>query len=115
MTPICHLTLPVDRTILGNTCELTLDNIKIHSQSQVPAPVTAWYDKPSSLIREALNTLLFYTYNRNLEVLEVQDQSTPNLLKVCLGGAIGGLASFVILTLTEKAIKCFIQVTNQSS
>ncbi|KAF8476133.1 solute carrier family 25 member 45 [Kalaharituber pfeilii] len=100
-----------------------LDIIKTRSQSQVPASVTAWCDEPSSLIRGtaapilaygALNALMFYTYNRSLEVLGVQDQPSPNLWKVWLSGAIGGLACFVISTPTE-VIKCRSQVTNESS
>ena len=62
----------------------------------------------------ALNALLFYSYNRSLQLFGVQDPTnlhdTP-LWKIFLGGTCSGIACFVVTTPTE-VIKCRAQVTN---
>ncbi|KAF8424098.1 solute carrier family 25 protein [Tirmania nivea] len=65
----------------------------------------------------ALNALLFYSYNRSLLLLGVQNPANLHdapLWKIFLGGAGSGIACFVLTTPMEL-IKCRAQVTNQSS
>ncbi|KAH9869436.1 hypothetical protein IAQ61_006642 [Plenodomus lingam] len=89
-----------------------------------PRGFRAHFDSAGTLVRGAtapiltygaLNALLFVTYNRTLALLTPSPSTltAPDLAKIWIAGATGGLASFVVSAPTEL-IKCRAQVSRET-
>jgi solute carrier family 25 (mitochondrial carnitine/acylcarnitine transporter), member 20/29 len=102
------------------------DLIKVRLQAGIPIlpPTNAsQFARMTSLVRGAtapilgygaLNALLFVTYNRTVALLNNSPPPSTSFWTAWVGGAVGGLATWVVSTPTEL-IKCQAQFSSSST
>ncbi|KAF2101877.1 mitochondrial carrier [Rhizodiscina lignyota] len=104
--------------LIGNPLDLLKTRLQASIQPSPSAP-SGNFPTATSLLRGApapllgygaLNSILFVTYNRSLNLLGEADYSNPHSLgRVWAAGALGGLATWVVSAPTEL-VKCRAQV-----
>ena len=112
--------------IIGNPLDLIKTRLQAGDTAIHPTSASSLrstFDHAGTLVRGAtapilgygaLNGLLYYTYNRSLNLLSSSGSAQPNLYQIWTAGALGGFASFVVSAPTEL-IKCRAQVASSAT
>jgi len=113
--------------LIGNPLDLIKVRLQAGTRSLTTTPAPSYrsqFSSARSLIRGAtapilgygaLNALLFVTYNRTSDLLNMNGPGLPpNLWTTWIAGAIGGLATWVVSTPTEL-VKCRAQISSSAT